>query len=70
MDIENMEVYALKGGRNLIRQHKPKLAISAYHSLEHIWQVPLLIHEIEPDYRLYLRHHSAVWETVCYGVME
>jgi FkbM family methyltransferase len=68
MDIENMEVYALKGARNTIRQHKPKLAISAYHSLEHLWQVPLLIHEISPEYRLYLRHHSTVWETVCYGV--
>lgn len=49
---------ALKGAAKLIKQHKPKLAIGAYHSFSSIYQIPNIIHGIRPDYNISLRHNS------------
>ena len=58
MDIEGAEIHALKGAMNTIRQHKPKLAISVYHSRNDIWAIPRLILDMCPDYKLYLRMYA------------
>jgi len=69
MDIEGAEIKALTGARKLIKKYKPKLAISAYHLPLDIIQIPLIIHDMAPEYKLYLRHHSLVhYETVLYAV--
>jgi hypothetical protein len=69
MDIEGSEVATLKGAQSLIRQNTPILAISAYHVQDHLWSIPLLIHELVPDYSLYLRPHMLEgWDLVCYAV--
>lgn len=68
MDIEGSEIKALNGAKNNIQKNKPTLAISAYHETEHLWEVPLLIKEIYPDYHIFFRHH--MWnmaDTVCYA---
>lgn len=68
MDIEGAEINALNGARASIVKCKPILAISAYHELEHLWEIPILIKEINKDYKIYFRHH--MWnmaDTVCYG---
>jgi len=71
MDIEGMDAHGVKGARKIIQRDKPKLAISVYHLLEHLWQVPLMIHGFEPSYKLYIRHHSkSIYETVCYAVAD
>lgn len=49
---------SLNGAIETIVKYKPKLAIGAYHSLESIFEIPLLIKNICPEYKLYLRHHS------------
>ncbi len=49
---------AIKGAAGAIAKYKPKLAIGAYHSVESIYEIPLLVKSICPDYRLYLRHNS------------
>jgi FkbM family methyltransferase len=49
---------AIRGAAGIIAQHKPKLALGAYHALESIFEIPLLVHRICPDYRLYLRHNT------------
>jgi FkbM family methyltransferase len=68
MNIEGAEIEAIKGARGIIAAQKPKLAICVYHKLHHLWDVPLLIHELNPDYKLALRHHTPlVWETDCYA---
>lgn len=69
MDIEGAELKALKGANECIKRWKPKLAISAYHELNHLWNVPKQILELNPSYKLYYRHHS--WnmaDSVCYGI--
>jgi hypothetical protein len=71
MDIEGAEFAALNGAANTIRLHRPKLAISLYHSLEDFIRIPLLIKRIVPEYRLYIGHHTVhAEETVLYAVAE
>ncbi len=48
----------IKGAANTIAKYKPKLALGAYHSLEAIFEIPLLVKSICPDYKLYLRHNT------------
>ncbi len=68
MDIEGAELAALKGSEEIISEFKPKLAIAAYHKPEDMYQLPLIIKEINPDYKLMLRHYSRyMWETVLYA---
>lgn len=69
MDIEGSEIDALNGSRKTIAKYIPKLAICVYHKPEHLWEVPFLIHEINPNYKLYLRHHTMITtDTVCYAI--
>lgn len=58
MDIEGGELDALLGMKNKIKKYKPKLAISVYHNNDHLWQIPKLIKELNPDYKLYLRYYG------------
>jgi methyltransferase, fkbM family len=70
MDIEGAERAALRGAEQLIRRCRPDLAICVYHSISDLFEIPLYIHSIVPEYRLYLRHHTPVFcETVCYAVI-
>lgn len=69
MNIEGAEIEALKGGRNLIAKHAPKLAISGYHRPTDLWQLPQLIKELNGDYKLYLRQQDGgIIESVIYAV--
>jgi len=69
MDIEGAELRGLRGAERLIRSQRPRLAICAYHRIRDLWELPLAIHELAPDYRIYLRHHTNLeYETVCYAV--
>lgn len=71
MDIEGAETDALDGSKMIIKKYNPKLAISVYHHPRDLWELPLLIHKLNPDYRLYLRHYSReVADTVCYAFIE
>lgn len=69
MDVEGYELHALKGAEETIRHCAPKLAICAYHRPSHLWEIPLAIHRLRPDYKIYLRHHEPeIYGTVCYAV--
>lgn len=72
MDVEGAEYETLLGCRRIITRSHPALAVSAYHRSEDIFRLPLLINEIEPKYKIYLRHHRYVpaWETNLYCVYE
>lgn len=68
MDIEGAEMDALKGAQKMISMQHPKLAISVYHKLDDMWKIPQYIKELCSDYKLSLRHHTAVaWDTDCYA---
>lgn len=69
MDLEGAELEVLKGAKAIIKEKKPKLAISIYHKEEDILELPLYIKSIVPEYEFYLRHYTD-WrsETVLYGI--
>lgn len=68
MDIEGAELHALNGARQMIEAHRPGLAISAYHTPGHLWEVALLLESWGLGYRFYLRCYChAGFDTVLYG---
>lgn len=69
MDIEGGERDALAGAADIIARQAPLLAISTYHSIRDFFEVPALMHRLNPEYRLYLRsHNDSFHDTVCYAV--
>jgi FkbM family methyltransferase len=62
MDVEGAEPELLRGAARTIRQCKPKLLVSVYHEIEHLFQIPDIIRSIRPDYQFYLRNHSEATE--------
>ena len=70
MDIEGSEPKALLGAEEIIIKQKPKLAICVYHKPEHLWEIPLYLKKIVPEYKIFFRHHTPLeYETVCYAVI-
>lgn len=68
MDVEGAEPAALKGADQLITENKPDLAISVYHSPNHIWDIPLYIDDLQLGYKFYLRNYTTfVNDTVLYA---
>lgn len=57
MDIEGYELSALKGARHLIQKYHPKLTICLYHKVQDIYEIPLYLHELVPEYRFKLSQH-------------
>ena len=69
MDIEGAEGAALAGARATILRDRPILAICAYHRPTDLWRLPLMVHDLIPSYRMYLRtHESDGWDAVAYAV--
>lgn len=61
---------ALQGAKNILRVHKPKLAISVGFDCTNIRSLLMLIKEINPEYKLYLRYNRGTISTLtCYGVI-
>lgn len=70
MDIEGAEMKALEGMKNIIIEQKPVLAICIYHLYDDLWKIPQYIHELVPEYKLYMRHYSKInEETVIYAMI-
>jgi FkbM family methyltransferase len=69
LDIEGSEAHALAGGRNTITRHRPKIAVCLYHLPDHLWSIPLMLHELLPDSRFSLRTYASDgFECVCYCI--
>ncbi len=57
MDVEGNELNAIKGMVETLSEFKPKLHIACYHTPYDLFEIPLKILEINPEYKLYMRHH-------------
>ena len=69
MDIEGAEKKALMGAEKIIKKHKPRLAVCVYHNFEDFLEIPELIINMVPEYKLYLRHKSnSGTDTILYAV--
>ncbi len=68
MDIEGAELEALRGAINIIRKHKPRLAICVYHKPNDVVEIGKYILDLVPEYKLWIRHYtSLIYETVMYA---
>ena len=54
LDVEGMELAALQGARQILQRDKPRLAICLYHKGVDLFEIPLYINKICPEYRIYL----------------
>jgi len=69
-DVEGAEYEALLGSRRVIEMYKPALAVSLYHRPRDMFEIPLLLKKMNPQYRFYLRRIRCVpaWELMLYAV--
>jgi FkbM family methyltransferase len=63
LDVEGTEVPVLQGAAQQLAG-KPKLFIAAYHHDSDLFEIPLLLWKLQPNYKIYLRKHPYVpdWE--------
>ncbi len=70
LDVEGAELEALKGAAGTIARNRPKLAVCLYHKPGDLFEIPLFIKSLAPEYRFYLRQHQPVsCELVLYAVI-
>ncbi len=66
-DIEGSEIELLKGAKKIITEKKPLLAICIYHRAEDFYEIPRLLKQFCPEYKMSIRHHMPnYYETVLY----
>lgn len=73
MDIEGAEMDALAGACQLIKEYHPALAISAYHTPAHLWEIPLWINQLATENNLHYTYHYRAhahncFETIFYAI--
>ena len=68
MDLEGYELEALEGCKKLDLTNAV-FAITTYHKLEHLFQIPLMLHKLVPSHKLFFRTYGEDWfETIVYAV--
>ncbi|MCL2185405.1 MAG: FkbM family methyltransferase, partial [Treponema sp.] len=69
LDVEGFEMAVLRGAYRIITKQRPKLAISVYHKLEDIIEIPKYIKKLNQEYKLALRSYgvNTFCDTICYA---
>jgi hypothetical protein len=72
MDVEGAEAETLLGMRETLARCHPKLLISAYHKTDDFITLPMLLQQLCPGYRMYLRRNPCLpaWEIQLYALWE
>jgi FkbM family methyltransferase len=58
LHLEGAELDALRGGIEMIRRHRPILAVTTYHNADGVWRTPAWLMDNLDDYRFLMRLHS------------
>ncbi|MBQ9375174.1 MAG: FkbM family methyltransferase [Ruminococcus sp.] len=56
-DVEGADKEAIEGSVQTIRRCSPKICTALYHRAYDLIDIPLQLHEIKPDYKLYIRQY-------------
>ena len=68
LDVEGAELSVLRGAREAVSRHSPRLAVAAYHRDDDLVRIPDQIASLGPAYRLYLETFSPLEaETVVFA---
>ena len=69
MNIEGLELDALKRCKRILSEDAPRLAICVYHRINDIIEIWKFLKKTQPQYKFYLRHHNwGATETVLYAI--
>ena len=69
IDVEGFEKDVILGAKKTIQKAKPIIAMSLYHNPFDLWELPILIKKILPEYKLYVRQHGYnTFECVLYCI--
>ena len=68
--VQKRRIQGILGAKNTILTHCPDLLVSMYHRSRDLFDLPLLIKEINPEYELYLRRFPYVpaWDLNLYAI--
>lgn len=68
-DVEGAEREAIEGSKKAIFNNLTELCVSLYHRSEDIFELPLLIHELLPDHKLFIEKtpYIPAWEINLYA---
>lgn len=61
MDIEGMELEALKGAKEIIINNKPVIAACAYHLPTDLYELPIYIKNLSDDYEIIYRKYASTF---------
>lgn len=61
MDIEGMELEALKGARQIIIENKPVIAACAYHLPTDLYELPMYIKNLSDEYEIFYRKYASTF---------
>jgi FkbM family methyltransferase len=68
MDIEGSEIDAIKGAAKTIMTRRPDLAICLYHYLSDMWEIPVVLKTLVPEYKFWCRkNYPNRYEFVLYA---
>ena len=69
IDVEGREKETLLGAKDTVSKFSPKLKVACYHRSEDIFEILLLIKELNPSYKIGLRHRRSLpdWDTDCFA---
>ncbi len=70
-DVEGSEREAIEGSAHIIREQRPDLLVSLYHRTEDVHELILQLHELCPEYRLYVRRYPYIpaWDLNLYATV-
>ncbi len=67
-DVEGYEYRMLIGAQETIKKFKPKLGICIYHNATDFYSIPNLVHMLNPEYHIIIRHYSMqLYDTVLFA---
>lgn len=58
---------ALAGAQELIKEHRPQIAVVINRKLSDMWEVPLFIKKLVPAYSLFCRKNAPIGDFVLYA---
>ena len=71
-DVEGSEKQAIEGSARIIREQRPDLLVSLYHRTEDVHELIWQLHQLCPDYRLYVRRYPYIpaWDLNLYATVK
>ena len=71
LDVEGVEKKALEGTKHTLVNCRPKLIVSAYHRSRDLYELPIYIKSICPQYKIYMRKHPSLpaWDINLYATI-